>query len=281
MMRRWWKQAIGGKANTSMDDVVFVSYPKCGTTWTRVLLGKYVQLMRGGRTMPLFDGTPYEAVPGAQAIPSIRFTHEPLVWEDQRPEHLTIANTIAPFASTKVVLLIRNPLDALVSSYMQFRHQTDRALGDLPEFIADPVLGIEKLIAFYQLWAENRGQVGAFLLLRYEDMRQDTMRELTRLLAFLDIPLQRSIATEAITFSSFEQMKAMQTSPDAPVYPSSGFKIFGNVDPSNPDSMFVRQGLVGGYRQLLPASVCEALEAMLDRRLDPFFGYSMRPQAGD
>jgi hypothetical protein len=257
--------------------VYFISYPKCGTTWTRLRLGKYVQLLTNAETLPLFDGAAYEAKVAAAAIPRIVFTHAPLVWDTQTAADLTVENTVAPFASAKVVLITRYPLDALVSCQAQWRHQVTSEVPEPLEFIHHPVLGLEKLLAFHALWIAGRSKVRGFHLLRYESMLQATAEETRRLLAFLGIPVQEDVLAEAVRFSSFSSLQKLQLSEDVPVYPTSGFKVFGSVDSKNPASFHVRRGVTGGYRDDLPAAERAPLEARIAREMDPIFGYQQPP----
>lgn len=258
-------------------DVCFVSYPKCGATWTRLLLGKYVQLLANAETLPLFDGSEYEPKLVEIGTPRMIFTHEPLTWDQQKASDLTIDTTIAPFLNAKVVLITRYPLDALVSGQAQWRHQLNAAVPDLISFMDDPVFGLEKLLAFHSLWAANRNRVKAFFLLRYEDMRRATATEMCRLLDFVGLPSREDLLEDAISFASFSNLQKLQLSQEVPIYPASGFKVFGPIDASNPQSFRVRRGVAGGYRSDLPAADCAILEQRIADRMDPLFGYQIPP----
>jgi hypothetical protein len=259
-------------------DVYVVSYPKCGATWTRVLLGKYVQLITGSASLPLFDGALYDPLV-AQITPRIKFTHQPLLWDRQRAADLNPGNTIAPFGRAKVILIVRYPLDALLSSHAQWTNQLGATMDDLQSFLVDPIHGIEKLLKFHQLWAKHRTEVREFLSVRYEGMLQSAPAEMRRLLTFVGLPVDEALLAQAVAFASFDSMRKMQISPDVPVYPTSGLPIFGSIDVSNPATFLVRRGVAGGYRDFLSPAQYEPLEELIAREMDPIFGYQRPPCA--
>jgi len=261
-------------------EVYFIGYPKTGNTWLRYMLGRYVQSICDLPDVPLFDATDRlgrcEIYP---AGPAMQFTHRPLVWHNQTATDLVYENVIRPFRNKRVVLLVRHPLDTLVSHWMQQRMQrrTSSAKGyegGLPEFLEHAVWGKEKFFRFYSLWFQNREKVRDLLLVRYEDMRADPQRILTQLLAFLDIPNKEALATQAVLAASFENMREIERSGDVPKYRSSGHSIFATGDVNNPDSFHVRRGQVGGFREYLDDQDVRRLASDIDRSLPGFFGYS-------
>lgn len=238
-------------------ETYFVAYPKTGSTWTRFLLGRYVQLFGGLQAAPLFDETDiYGRCERYCDNLAIQFTHRPLSWKHQTAEHLGFSNVVKPFIRKKVVLVARHPLDTLVShwhheSFQSIANGRKPYRGDIKEFLADPVLGLEKCGRFYQIWEDGRSNVKDFFLLRYEDIKENPAGTLKKLLEFLDIQTDDAMLASAIQYASFSNMQIMETSKDAPVYQSSGFKVFSSGDLNDPNARHVRRGEVNGYRQYL------------------------------
>ena len=124
-------------------ELYFVGYPKTGNTWMVYMLGRYVQLLCDLPELPLFDMV--DQLGRCQQLcvgPRMRFTHRPLLWHHQRASDLNYGNVIKPFDDKRVVLLVRHPLDTLVSLWMSRQHVWNYT-GDLVEFLEDPVWGTE------------------------------------------------------------------------------------------------------------------------------------------
>ena len=256
-------------------DAFFVGYPKTGNTWFRFLIGKYLQLYCGTDDMPLFDSS--DALGRCERTrvgPSMQFTHKPLEWGRQKAADLTYDTVVRPFRGKSVVLICRYPLDALVSSWFQFKYRRKATYdGDLVTFIRDPVLGMEKLLAFYNLWAEGKNTLPRVMRIRYEDLSRDTAGQLKGVLEFLGIAIDPGLVNDAVRFSSFSNMKKLEASGNAPKYRSSGLDVFATGDKGNPDAYHVRRGLIGGYREYLSEDARVEFETRVARNLHGWYGY--------
>jgi hypothetical protein len=248
-----------------MADVFVLSFPKTGRTWLRVLLGKALALHHG-----LQDAEVIELDQLARAIPSlprIRFKH------DDNP-HFKAPHELVDFKyeyrDRKVVLLVRDPRDTLVSAYFQMTKREDsyRFEGTLADFLRCPRGSWDTMIRFYNIWADQRSAPAAFLLVRYEDLHADAARELRRVLEFLGY---RDVAEQtiqaAVEFSRFENMRKMEQSNSL----SSGRLKPG--DAKDPESFKTRKGKVGGYVDYLDGEQIAELNARLKRELAPIYGY--------
>lgn len=259
------------------NDFVAVGYPKTGNTWTRIMLGRYVQLVHGLDHLPLFDASEMAELSRRGYRGSVgTFTHHPLLWETQLPEDLSYENVITPFLRQRVLFLTRHPLDTLVSHFMHAKYKVLNAPypGNLNDFILDPVQGIEKLIRFHELWATYHDDVGEFFLWRYEDVRQDPAGQLKRLLAFLGEAVDDEAIRDAIEFASFENLKAMESSGKKLVYKSSGFNAFGDGPRDDPNAFHIRKGEIAGYKSELSPEHIAKFEQRVKAEMPAFFGYS-------
>ena len=256
-----------------------VGYPKVGNTWLRLTLGHYLQIRYALPELPLLDrgDAPALAAAGVRAIGE--FTHHPLLWRGQTAGDLTMENVVRPFLATRVVLLTRYPLDALVSSYMHDRYRVADSpfQGSITDFMTHPVFGLDKLLRFHQLWAGAAGTHPALLVWRYEDALLRPAAELVRVLRFLGEPIDDRAVERAVEQSSFRSLRAMELSGQQPVYKSSQLPIFATGDAANPNALHTRRGQAAGYRQDLPAELCAALERRITAEMPPLFGYQTPP----
>lgn len=240
------------------------------------MLGHYVKSIFRLEQLPLFDGDEMkkQALRGYRG-PVGSFTHQPLEWETQTGNDLNVENTIIPFKDSRVLFITRHPLDVMVSSYMHAKFKAPKApyLGSLSDFIYDPVYGLDKFLVFHELWARHHHQVRGFLLWRYEDLRAAPEVQLRALLGFLDIEVNEAAILDAVKFSSFDNLKALEASGERLVYPSSGFRAFGDGPRDEPNAFHVRKGQVGGYREEMSQEMAAELEARIRSELSDFFRY--------
>ena len=259
------------------DDFVAVGYPKTGNTWARVMLGKYIQLAYDLPFMPLFDpGEKGELERAGYQGPFGTFTHAPLVWTGQTASDLTYDNVVAPFRKQMVILIIRHPLDVLVSAFMHNLYQAtvSRYPGSIEQFIEDPVFGLDKLLRFYQLWATYCDKVRGFLIWRYEDARAQASEHLLSLLKFLGLQPRELLIKRAVEFASFENMQRLERSGEPPRYKSSGFAIFATGSRDNLNAYHVRKGKIRGYRDEISEEFAKRMEIRIATEMPACFGYS-------
>jgi hypothetical protein len=203
------------------------------------------------------------------------FTHEPLEWGSQTAQDLTSANVVEPFRGKRVVLLVRHPLDTLVSSWHQARLRADPPYeGDVRSFVEQPVHGLEKLLRFYRIWEDAHRAGFPVALFRYEDARRDAAAQLEHILRFVGVDKPEPAAVgAAVERASFSNMQAMERSGREPRYKSSGLGIFATGDRSVPDAFHVRRGEVGGYRDDLPPDLVPGYERRVAESMAGWYGY--------
>jgi hypothetical protein len=134
----------------------------------------------------------------------------------------------------------------------------------LPEFVADPRCGVPKVVRFLNAWAAALPALPDALLLRYEDLRADPRHRLGGLLDFLGTPATPDQLEEAVTFASLDAMRRLE---------DRGERLIRRGR-AGADGYKARRGKVGGYRDELPPATAAALDALIDRDLDPVFGYA-------
>ena len=257
-----------------LADAVVVSFGKSGRTWLRVLLSRFYQVRYGlgERALIGFDNLHRMN----RAVPRILFTHDNYI-----KDYTGHRDDKSDFYGKRVVLLVRDPRDTAVSQFFQWKFRMRRAkkgLNDYPphgaevsafEFVTHPGGGLPKIIDFMNLWARESPRVRDLLVVRYEDLRADTGGELARVLRFLgEEPTPEEIA-DCVAFASVENMRKME---EGRAFRFTGGRLTPG-ERGNPDSYKVRRAKVGGWRDYFDDGQVRAIEALIEERLAPGFGY--------
>lgn len=257
-------------------DVVFVSFGKSGRTWLRVMVS---QLFRVKYDLPddiIISYDNFHAL--NSAIPRTFFTHDNYI-----KDYTGDFDSKRPFYDKPVVLLVRDPRDVAVSQFFQWKHRLKPgkvALNNYPPrdqeiSLFDFVMserggGMQEVIDYMNLWAREVDRMERFHLVRYEDLRANSEEELARMLDFLGVKATGEQVKAAVDYSSFENMKKMESQ-------SAQSKLAGGRmkprDKDNPDSYKVRRAKVGGYRDYFTDEEVAAIDARLAQTLSPMYRY--------
>lgn len=249
-------------------DAFLISYPKCGRTWLRALLGKYVL---GARR----EGDPLELFELTRSLPDF-CTLE--VSHDDYP-HWKSCNKIftnkKAYAGKKVIFLVRDPRDVLVSYYFQYTKRGDKYQandkdfdGSISNFIRHDIGGLRSLVSFYNVWAANRNVPSGFLLVTYENMQRDTRGNLLDIVAFLDWPKRdAAFVDDVVSFGSFENMRKLE---ETNALNSARLRPPRDNDP---EGFKVRRGKVGGYTDYLTKDDIRYIDEYVDQNMDEQFSF--------
>lgn len=216
-----------------------VSYPNSGRTWLRVMLADL----------------------GAWP----RFTHAQSKFGFGLPPD-SIGKDIERFTGHRVLMLIREPKDTVVSNFYQVTQTQGNWQGDFKTFIRHPNYGFERIVAFNSAWikAQETFRRG-FHIETYEDMSADTEKSLRRIVEFLNICNVSNESIRAVADKNqFEKLKKREESGE--LFALHGDR-FSQRDVNNPNQRKVRQGRIGGYAEIMDAEdidFCEAIIAKYD-----------------
>lgn len=247
-------------------DCYVISFPKCGRTWLRVMLAKALALYFGDPRDIVFD--PMDVVRNNyQRGPLIRFTHgrvnKPPIVEAKHSEE-----RYQKYARKKVIFLVRDPRDVLVSYYFQRTRRKNESY-DLGYFVRHQWWGIDRVVAFMKGWYEHRHVPSDFLLVRYEDLHRNPAGELHRILTFVDLEdVSDEIVRTSVDYASFDNMLKMSLNE------LSEEPRLAPADPLDPKSFKMRRGEIGGYKRYLSAADVEYVEERIRRELPLSFGYT-------
>lgn len=265
LFTRGWRRISAGprraltRARMRRTGSFVVSYPKAGRTWLRLMLATLLADLTG-RPLTL-DVDRYGD--SRRGIPHIFFTHDGAGLS--KPGRMDGDKSF--YRGKPVLLLVRDPRDILVSHYFQITRRKRRgpAVPDLDMFLRGP-LGIDRVIAFMNGWADQRTVPGRFAVLTYEQMHQDTVGALRSTVEFFRVPNAtddrlRSAADSGV-FARMQQMEADGVLDDWRLRPR---------DAGDPDSFKVRRGRVGGYRDDLTPEQIRYLDERIRRELSAVF----------
>jgi hypothetical protein len=258
-------------------DVYLISYPKCGRTWLRLMIGRAIASHYNLPDEEHILFLRWKRKPHPR-VPAITVIHEdrPML---KAPHELEPSK--ARYKNKKVIFLVRDPRDVIVSSYFEMNrrgrifgknpYETREPVfeGSLSEFIQRSAGGFDTILAYYNIWANNRHIPGGFLIVRYEDLKENPQRELRRTLDFLELgDISDETIVEAVEYASFDNMRRMER---------EGKFQTGILKPANHDdkeSYKTRQGEVKGYVNYLRDDEIALLNQKIKNELIEIYGYN-------
>ena len=262
--KQWLKNLAIHLSIIPDKQVYIISYPKSGRTWLRVLVGKILCDHCDLDQRWLLNT--YKVTTLAKILRT-KFTHDNSELKKDIAWH-KLATNKNHYRQKKVVLIVREPKDLIVSSYFHATKRINKFSKSLPEFIRSPKYGIRKIMAFYKIWYDHQTIPEDFLLIRYEEMHQDTVTCIHSVLQFIGASnIPETIINNAIEFCLFENMKQLERSGEF------NTKIIQPVDPMDNESYKVRRGKVGGYRDYLSQEDIDFIDQIILEFGNPF-GYN-------
>jgi hypothetical protein len=239
------KDHVGRNFGIHPDDTFIISYPRSGSTWTRFLVANLAYPNETVSFANLDSLVPATAVSSRRSLKNAR-----------RPRIIKTHNYY-DHRYQKVVYVVRDPRDVVLSEY-RF-HLKGRKIEDgypMDRFVARFVAGE---VGNYGSWKENvaswlatRGDSPDFLLLRYEDMVADTVRELTKIATFMKFDASAERVARAAERSSADSMRAMEKKESEAWVVTKGRRK---------DIPFVGTATSGGWKSKLPGSCVSQIEA--------------------
>ena len=226
------------------DDIFLLSYPKSGNTWTRFLIANLVYPEQN----PDFTNI-NELVPDPEALSKRHLAQmrRPRLIKSHQYYHPNYKN---------IIFIVRDPRDVAVSEY--YFHRKRRVYADgfsMEEHVKQFVSGATTV---YGSWGQNiaswlvtRAQTPRFLILRYEDMIEDTARELRKAADFIGIEASDGRVAAAVERSSADSMRKLE---------KDQAMAWSSTKETRQDIPFVRAAKSGGWREELPETSVELIE---------------------
>jgi len=220
----------------SPDDIFIAGYPKSGNTWTQYLLSAAI------------FGVDLEIAPDSlvqDLVPDVHFKQ----FFRRYGKSAFFKTHFQPVPEyRKVIYLLRDGRDAMVSYFHYLRGLTGRELDFLNVVKTGEELFPCKWHDHVEQWFSNPHKA-EMIVVRYEDLKRDTVGELQRICDFAGLKRETSVLEQAARKSSFSAMKKREQS-------------FAWENPNIPkNKQFVRRGEVGSHKDEMPPAVAEAFLA--------------------
>ena len=221
------------------DDVFLVSYPKSGRTWLRFLIGNYLSA-----NVLDFPDSYQDLVTDidANSLQAIQV---------QRPRFITSHRSFTP-TFNRVVYVVRDGRDVAVSYY--FHLMKFQALSKETQFeyfllnIFDTALyGNMSWSNHVSGWLDKASP--NFLLVKYEDLQENTVAALTRILEFAGLSVDKKTADASVEASNFSKLKKYEKSLE-----KINYKDINDTDLS---IKFFRSGKTGEYKNFFNERLME------------------------
>uniref|UniRef100_A0A668A6N6 Sulfotransferase n=1 Tax=Myripristis murdjan TaxID=586833 RepID=A0A668A6N6_9TELE len=238
------------------DDIIVVTYPKSGTTWSQEILPL---ILSGG------DAAAIETLPNWDRVPWLEELRACVLDLEQRPSRRVFAthfhyNMMPPsFFKTKpqVIYIMRNPKDVFTSSFHYY---------GMASYLVNPGTQKEFLHKFldgkimFGSWFDHiKGWLNAedqerILYIAYEEMIMDLQDSVARLAQFLERPLSSEVIEKIAERCAFKNMKQNKMSNYSLVPPG-----FMDLDKSH----FLRKGIAGDWKNQLTVAEAEYFDALI------------------
>jgi hypothetical protein len=217
------------------DDIFIVGYPKSGNTWFQDLVTMVIYGVPPALAPPLLAQT---LVPDVHSRTFFQRYFTPMFFKSHflpRPEY------------RRVVYLLRDGRDAMVSQYHHCRAFHDSV--DFMKLVRDETqLPHGAWHKHVDAWLANPFQA-EMVVIKYEDLKQDPVTALERFCAFADMERDHSLLELVARETVFAKMQRREI-------------LLGEGDLEWPkDRLFRRRGVVGSYKDEMPAGVLAAFMA--------------------
>jgi len=239
------------------DDTFLVSYPRSGNTWTRFLIAN---LLYPGGEVSFANIEKLIPDASAQSSKTLKSTPRPRVIK---------THEYFDHRYPKVIYIVRDPRDVALSYYdfhRKYQHIDDSM--PLNRFVEGFVSG-SLISAGWGTWAENvaswlytRENSDKFLLLRYEDMLEHAVAELSRVARFMGIAPAQARLEQAVQLCAADRMRNLEKRQEDQWLATLGSAARrAQRQKRRKDIPFVGGARSGGWRTSLPEESVHKIES--------------------
>nr|XP_048283740.1 sulfotransferase 2A1-like [Myodes glareolus] len=243
------------------EDTVILTYPKSGTNWMIEIISliqtkgnpKWIQ------SVPIWERSPWlECQYGYELSIS---KEGPRLISSHLPFHLFPKSFFS--SKAKVIFVIRNPRDVLVSGYF-FLNKTN--LAKTPKSFGTYFEWFLKGNVIYGSWFEHTRdwlsmrERENFLLLSYEEMKKDTRKTIEKICDFLGKKLETEELDLVLKHSSFKVMNENNM---------SNFSLIPEDVVTN-GLKLLRKGITGDWKNHFTVAQAEAFDKVFQEKMVGF-----------
>uniref|UniRef100_A0A8C1LFP9 Sulfotransferase n=1 Tax=Cyprinus carpio TaxID=7962 RepID=A0A8C1LFP9_CYPCA len=236
------------------DDILIATYPKAGTTWVSYILDLlyFVMMLQ----MPFLESCFKVIASGTELADNL--TTSPRLIKTHLPVQLVPKSFWEQ--NSRIVYVARNGKDNAVS-YFHFDRMNmgEPEPGDWNTFLQKFIEGKKVFGPWYDHvsgWWEKKQTYSNLLYMFYEDLVEDTGREVERLCSFLGLSTsveEREKITKGVQFDAMKQNKMTNYS----TIPVMDFKI----------SPFMRKGKVGDWKNHFTVAQNEQFDEVYKQKM--------------
>jgi len=167
----------------------------------------------------------------------------------------------------KVLFLVRDPRDVVVSHYYQITKRVKKpfVFNSMSEFVKDDILGFKRIIHFYNLWFAQKHIPNTFLLLKYEELIEDGVESLMKVNLFFSLNILKSDIERIYFASSADKMRKKEIANQL-----EGFNDFGKEK----NKLKVRNAKVGSFKNELSKKDISFCNSEM-KKLNSYFNYKI------
>ena len=185
----------------SPKDVLLASFQRSGNTWIRFMLSNLIISAEKLNLEPDYHNMlkiiPFDRFYGTTGDFGTEFKVFPRIIKSHGIYQQDYENI-------KSIYMIRDPRDVMISYYYFSKYRYNNA-GRADSFA-------DFLEYHFDQWCKNvkswRGHYG--LLIKYEDIKKNPQKELTRILKYLNIELDEEVIIKAVKEADFSKMRASE-----------------------------------------------------------------------
>ncbi|XP_036023242.1 probable alcohol sulfotransferase isoform X1 [Onychomys torridus] len=243
------------------EDTIILTYPKSGTNW----LTEIVCLIQTKgdpnwiQSVPIWDRVP--SIETQKGYPLLINKEGPRLISSHLPFHLFPNSFFS--SKAKVIYVIRNPRDVLVSGYF-FLSKTKYV--KYPESLTTYFEWFLKGNVVYGSWFEHTcawismRERDNFLILSYEDIKKDTKSTIKKICDFLGKKLEPDELDMILKYSSFKAMKENKM---------SNFSLIKEYIAPN-GLVLLRKGMTGDWKNHFTVAQAEAFDKVFQEKMAGF-----------
>ncbi|XP_064596369.1 sulfotransferase 1C4-like [Liolophura sinensis] len=241
------------------DDITVVCYPKSGTHWVERIL-HYLTSEEALDKVQHHTSIPIEVI-----VPHLPKTQLEVLRESPSPRIIT---THLPFelcpresqeGKGKIILVIRNPKDVVVSHYLFHQKVNPKAWSnfawdDFLQVFSDPdTLPYGSWFNHVKKWLEHRNDSN-LLIVKFEDLKRDLTNGVSRIADFVGRPISGDLASAIAAKCQFDNVKKEGQS-EKPEQGNVGI------------SLYLRKGQVGDWKSHFTVAQNEMFDEVYQREM--------------
>jgi hypothetical protein len=194
VVETWPLRSLFSKIIPCNVPYLLYQYPKCGMTWIRFMI--YLAAARFYPDIPVVAIMKEDLFPEYE-LPRIRCTHEYLFHRYEKKRGY--------------IMCVRQPERVMVSNYHHTKFRLHHHEMNYHDFIHSKEFGVVSYVKFVENTVTQLKKY-RHCIVRYEELRKDTARELEKILHFIELPLQQKEIDEIVAESTLEKMRDAELS---------------------------------------------------------------------